>query len=138
MAISCMPGSAWPSRICNFSAALFIGASGTINIIYGFAKGDTLASSLTWAAVAGAVAIIFALSWPGLIRSLDAKQWSSALVALVALLLAGSYSVTAALGSAAHRLKAHDQVRRLAYAGVVRAIPGSRGTVLKLMAARVN
>jgi hypothetical protein len=54
-----------------------------------------------WAGVAGAVAVIFALSWPALIRSLEAKRWSAALISLVALALAGAYSVTAALGSAA-------------------------------------
>jgi hypothetical protein len=53
-----------------------------------------------WSGVAGAVAVVFALSWPALIRSVDAKRWSAAVISLVALLLAGAYSVTAALGSA--------------------------------------
>jgi hypothetical protein len=47
------------------------------------------------------VAVVFALSWPALIRSLEAKRWSAALISLVALALAGAYSVTVALGSAA-------------------------------------
>jgi hypothetical protein len=47
------------------------------------------------------VAIVLALSWPALIRSVDAKQWSAAAISLVALMLSGAYSVTAALGSAA-------------------------------------
>jgi len=51
--------------------------------------------------VAGAVAVIFALSWPALIRSFEARRWSAAIMSLLALVLAGSYSVTAALGSAA-------------------------------------
>ena len=93
--------SPWPARAAYFSAAIFTGASGSINITYGWQKGGDLASSLTWAAVAAAVAIVFALSWPALIRSLEARRWSTALVALVALVLAGSYSVSAALGSAA-------------------------------------
>jgi hypothetical protein len=42
-----------------------------------------------------------ALSWPAVIKSIEARQWSAALISLVALALAGSYSVTAALGSAA-------------------------------------
>src|SRR5262245_884388 len=91
----------WPARAAYFSAAIFTGASGSINVTYGWQKGGDLAGSLTWAAVAAAVAIVFALSWPALIRSLEARRWSAALVALVALVLAGSYSVTAALGSAA-------------------------------------
>lgn len=100
MSISCMPGSAWPSRIANIAAAIFISASGTTNVVYGFSKGDSLATSLVWAGVAGAVAIVFALAWPALIKSVDTKRWSAALISLVALLLAGAYSVTAALGSA--------------------------------------
>jgi hypothetical protein len=93
--------SPWPARAAYFSAAIFITASGTTNIIYGWNKGDTLATAIVWAGVAGAVAIVFALAWPALIRSVDAKRWSAALIVLVTLLLAGTYSVTAALGSAA-------------------------------------
>ena len=88
-------------RAAYFSAAVFIGASGATNVLYGWQKGTDLPTSLVWAGVAGAVAVIFALSWPALIRSLEAKRWSAALISLVALVLAGTYSVTAALGSAA-------------------------------------
>ena len=70
--------SPWPARAAYFSAAIFTGASGTINVTYGWQKGSDLAGSLTWAAVAAAVAIIFALSWPALIRSLEARRWSAA------------------------------------------------------------
>jgi hypothetical protein len=101
MSTSIATPSAWPARAAYFSAAIFTGSSGTINVTYGWQKGGDLAGSLTWAAVAAAVAVVFALSWPALIRSLEARRWSAALVALVALVLAGSYSVTAALGSAA-------------------------------------
>jgi hypothetical protein len=93
--------SPWPARAAYFSASIFISASGVTNVIYGFNKGDNLATSLVWAGVAGAVAIVFALAWPALIRSVDAKRWSATLISFVALLLAGTYSVTAALGSAA-------------------------------------
>src|SRR5262249_33052371 len=78
-----------------------LAASGTTNVVYGWSKGDSLATSIVWAAVAGAVAIMLALSWPALIRSIDAKRWSAAAIALVALLLSGFYSITCALGSAA-------------------------------------
>jgi len=101
MSTSIATASPWPARAAYFSAAIFTGASGTINVTYGWQKAGDLAGSLTWAAVAAAVAIVFALSWPALIRSLEARRWSAALVALVALVLAGAYSVTAALGSAA-------------------------------------
>jgi hypothetical protein len=92
--------SPWPCRAAYFSAAVFIGASGATNVIYGWQKGTDMPTSLVWAGVAGAVAVIFALSWPALIRSLEAKRWSAATMSLLALVLAGSYSVTAALGSA--------------------------------------
>jgi hypothetical protein len=93
--------SPWPPRAAYFSAAVFIGASGATNVIYGWQKGTDLPTSFVWAGVAGAVAVIFALSWPALIRSVEARRWSAALVSLLALVLAGTYSVTAAVGSAA-------------------------------------
>ena len=43
---------------------------------------------------------MFALSWPAVLISGDRKQWSRAAMAFVALLLTGTYSVSAALGSA--------------------------------------
>jgi hypothetical protein len=93
--------SPWPSRAAYVAAAVFLGASGAVNLTYGWQKGTDLVSSLTWAAVSAGVAVVFALAWPALIRSLDAGRWSAAIVAVAALLLAGSCSITAALGSAA-------------------------------------
>jgi DNA-binding transcriptional regulator YiaG len=90
--------SPWPSRAAYAASAVFLAASGSINVTYGWAKGETFASSLTWAAVSAGVAVVFALAWPALIR---ARSWSEIGVALAALTLAGSYSITAALGSAA-------------------------------------
>jgi hypothetical protein len=93
--------SPWPGRCAYISATIFIAASGITNVTYGWSKGDSLATSLVWAGIAGAVAIVLALSWPAMLRSLDQKRWGAALIALVALVLSGAYSVTAALGSAA-------------------------------------
>ena len=93
--------SPWPARLAYCAAGIFISASGGTNIAYGWAKGSDPITSTIWAAVAGGVAIVFALSWPALIRSVEARRWSAAVMALAALLLAGGYSVTAALGSAA-------------------------------------
>jgi predicted DNA-binding transcriptional regulator AlpA len=101
VSISIATASRWPSRAAYFSAAIFTAARGTMNVAYGWQRGTDLASCLVWAAVAGAVAIVFALSWPALIRSLDARRWSAAVMAFAALLIAGAYSVSAALGSAA-------------------------------------
>jgi hypothetical protein len=88
-------------RCAYISATIFIAASGATNITYGWSKGDSLATSVVWAGVAGAVAIVLALSVPALMRSVEARRWFGAAMALAALLLSGTYSVTAALGSAA-------------------------------------
>jgi hypothetical protein len=101
MAVSGNAANPWPARAAYVAATIFIGASGTINVTYGWQKGTDLASSLTWAAVSAAVATVFALAWPALIRSLDDRRWLAALIAGAALILGGSYSITAALGSAA-------------------------------------
>jgi hypothetical protein len=63
--------SPWPACPAYFSATIFTAASGTTNIAYGWGKGDSHATSLVWAGVAGAVAIVFALSWRALIRSVS-------------------------------------------------------------------
>lgn len=92
--------SRWPARAAYVAAAIFTLASGGTNLIYGWQKGADLAGSVVWAGVSLGAAIIFALSWPATIKSLEARRWSAAAMSIVALLLAGSYSVTAALGSA--------------------------------------
>ena len=98
MTIPTTTASPWPARCAYISAAIFTAASGLTNLNYGWQKGDTLATSLVWSGVAGAVAIVFALSWPALIRSVDARRWSAALISLVALALSGTYSITCRSG----------------------------------------
>src|SRR5262245_6222834 len=100
MSIPTTTASPWPSRAAYLSAAVFIGASSATNVLYGWQKGTDLPTSLVWAAVAGAASITFALSWPALIRA--ASNWSlfGTVVALIAMLLSGVYSISAALGSA--------------------------------------
>jgi hypothetical protein len=90
----------WPARLCYTAAGIFSLASGGTNLIYGWNKGTDLPSSLVWAAVSLGVSIVFASSWPAFIRSIDAKHWSRAVMVLVALLITGAYSVSAAVGSA--------------------------------------
>lgn len=90
----------WPSRVANVAAALFTLASGGTNLIYGWSKGTDTASSLVWAGVSVGVSIVFALSWPALIRCCDTKQWPRAAIVAIALLLTGAYSISAAIGSA--------------------------------------
>jgi hypothetical protein len=62
MSIPIATASPWPARAAYFSAAIFSGASGITNLNYGWSKGSDPASSLVWAGVAGAVAVVFALS----------------------------------------------------------------------------
>lgn len=85
----------------SFAAALiFTSASTGTNLLYGWSKGTDIYTSLVWAGVSVGVSIVFVLSWPALLRALDTKQWAHAAMALIALLLTGTYSVSAALGSA--------------------------------------
>ena len=93
-------GLIWPARLAYTAAGLFSAASGITNLLYGIAKGTDLGTSIVWGAVSVGVSIVFALSWPAVIVSADRKQWSRAAMAVVALLLTGTYSVSAALGSA--------------------------------------
>jgi hypothetical protein len=64
-------------------------------------RGSDLPSSLVWAGVSAGVAVVFALSWPSVIKSFEARRYSATTIAVVAMLLSGAYSLTAALGSAA-------------------------------------
>ena len=93
-------GAIWPARLAYTAAGIFAAASAGTNLIYGWQKGSDLGGSLVWAAVSLAVSIVFSLSWPAFLRCLDNKQWSRAIMVLVALLITGGYSVSAALGSA--------------------------------------
>jgi hypothetical protein len=93
-------GPTWPARLSYIAAGLFTFASAGTNLIYGWSKGTDTASSLVWAAVSLAASAVFALSWPAVLISIDRRQWSRAAMAFVALLLTGTYSVSAALGSA--------------------------------------
>jgi hypothetical protein len=95
-----IPGTRWPSGLAYAAALLFCLASAGTNLVYGWNKGTDLPSSLIWSAVSVAVSIVFALSWPAVIGSLERGRWSRASMALVALVLTGTYSVAAALGSA--------------------------------------
>jgi hypothetical protein len=90
----------WPARLAYAAALLFSAASTITNFLYGIAKGTDFGTSLIWATVSVAVSIVFALSWPALMLSIESRSWSRVLATLFALLLTGSYSITAALGSA--------------------------------------
>ncbi len=90
------PGSAWQTKCCYTAASLFSGASGLTNLLYGIAKGTDFSTSLVWGAVSVGVSVVFALAWPALLMSIDRRRWSRATMVLIALLLTGAYSVSAA------------------------------------------
>jgi uncharacterized membrane protein len=93
-------GPRWPARFAYAAAGLFSAASGITNLLSGIAKGTDFGTSLVWGTVSVGVSIVFALSWPALIRSIDHRQWTRATTVGMALLVTGAYSVSAALGSA--------------------------------------
>ncbi len=93
-------GAPWPVRFAFFASAIFLSASGATNLIYGWQRGIDLPSSLVWAGVSVGVSILFALSWPALLKSVDARRWARAAMISLGLVLSGGYSISAALGSA--------------------------------------
>jgi hypothetical protein len=93
-------GSPFTARVAIAAATIFAAASITTNAWYGWSRGADLPSSVVWAGVSIAAGLTQVLSWPALVTTIDRRQWGKALAALCALLLCGSYSVIAALGSA--------------------------------------
>ena len=94
------PSSQFASTLAIVAAVIFTVASGATNLIYGISKGIDLPTSIVWGAVAVAASIGLALAPSAFLISLGTKRYSAAGVSLVAALIFGTYSVTAALGSA--------------------------------------
>ena len=78
-------GAPWPVRFAFFASAIFLSASGATNLLYGWQRGTDLPSSFVWAGVSVGVSILFALSWPALLKSIDAKRWARAAMISVGL-----------------------------------------------------
>ena len=114
--------SAWPCRLAYTSALIFTAASGALNIAYGAARGSDLSSTIVWGGVAAAVAVVFALSWPATIRAAEARRLSAFAMCLAALLLSGSYSIVAALGSASGGRVAAERSETVATGAQQRAV----------------
>jgi hypothetical protein len=93
-------GATWPARLAYCAAAIFTLASAGTNLNYGISRGADAPSSAVWGAVSVAVSIVFALSWPALIKAVERRRWALVPMSAAALVLTGAYSVTAALGSA--------------------------------------
>ena len=93
-------GSRFPARLAFAAAMIFAAAAITTNATYGWSKGLDLAGSFVWSGVSIAAGFTQLLSWPAMVASSDRRQWGKAFAALCALLICGSYSIVAALGSA--------------------------------------
>lgn len=89
-----------PSTLAITAAVIFTLASAATNLFYGIGKGTDLPSSTVWGSVAVAASIGLALAPSAFLLSLSSKRYTAAVVALLAVLIFGAYSVTAALGSA--------------------------------------
>jgi hypothetical protein len=96
------PGTTqWPARLAYTAALIFAAASIATNAAYGWTRGGDLPSALIWAGVSIAAGITQVLSWPALVTTIDRRQWGKAIASVFALTICASYSITAALGSAA-------------------------------------
>ena len=80
--------------------ALFSLASISTNAVYGWSKGTSFPSSVVWALLAIAVGATLVLSTAALFKALAAKTYAQAAFIALGLLICGSYSVVAAVGSA--------------------------------------
>jgi hypothetical protein len=100
MVVPTTGGSIWPARLAYAAALVFTGASAGTNAIYGWQRGADLAGSLIWLSVSIAASIVFALSIPALLQSISARKVAHSLLVLVGLVVCGTYSIVAALGSA--------------------------------------
>jgi hypothetical protein len=89
-----------PSTLAITAAVIFTLASAATNLFYGISKGIDLPSSIVWGSVAVAASIGLALAPSAFLVSLSTKRYPAALIAFLAVLIFGAYSVTAALGSA--------------------------------------
>jgi uncharacterized membrane protein len=89
-----------PSTLAVAAAVIFTLASAATNLFYGINKGIDLPSSIVWGSVAVAASIGLALAPSAFFLTLAGKRYTAAATALVAALVFGAYSVTAALGSA--------------------------------------
>jgi hypothetical protein len=100
MVVPTTGGSIWPARLAYAAALVFTGASAGTNAIYGWHRGVDLAGSVIWLSVSIAASIVFALSVPALLRSISARKVAQSQLVFVGLVVCGTYSIVAALGSA--------------------------------------
>lgn len=89
-----------PTFLAYFAGCTFTLASSATNLTYAIGRADTLPPQIIWGSVAVAASVALALAPSAIVASLGSRKFGAASLALVAALLFGAYSVTAALGSA--------------------------------------
>lgn len=89
-----------PTFLAYLAGCTFTLASAATNLTYAIARADTLAPQIIWGSVAVAASVALALAPSAIVANLASRKYGAASLALVAALIFGAYSVTAALGSA--------------------------------------
>ena len=82
------------------AGTMFALASAATNVSYALGRAATLPEQTVWAAVALAASIGLAIAPSAILAALRARRYGAALLAVLALLVFGAYSITAALGAA--------------------------------------
>lgn len=89
-----------PMILAYGAGIVFTLASAAVNVRYALGKTDDPTMQAVWAGVAVGASVALALAPSAFVASLQAKRYGGAILSLVALMVFGAYSVTAALGSA--------------------------------------
>ena len=92
--------SNFQAKLAFSCAALFSLASISTNAVYGWSKGSSFPSSVIWSLLAIAVGATLLLSTAALFRAIASRTYVQAGFIALGLLLCGTYSVVAAVGSA--------------------------------------
>ena len=77
MTITTPATSGIPASLSYCASLIFIGVSGSLNVAYGASKATDLPGQIIWGSLAAAVAVVLVLSWPAMIRSLEARRWAN-------------------------------------------------------------
>ena len=89
-----------PQALAILAGSTFALASAATNLSYAVSRADGLPSQVTWGAVAVAASVALAIAPAVVVQSLAQRKLGMASIAMSAVVLFGSYSVSAALGAA--------------------------------------
>ena len=89
-----------PTFLAYTAGTIFALASAATNLTYAIARADALPQQIIWGSVAVAASTALALAPSAIMSSLGQRRYGAAALSMVAMLIFGGYSVTAALGAA--------------------------------------